>query len=156
MHRPDQSGAQHSEALVRLRRTLVLRMMVASGASQREAAAAIGISQSAVSRQLQRAPALKSVRPDVLLNAAAPGLRSWAEEHGYCRLAVFGSLARGDARDDSDIDLLVDAPPGTSSFDFVRFQQLIETVIGRKVDLISYGGLRAGLDSDVRREAILL
>jgi predicted nucleotidyltransferase len=157
MYSPAECGElKRGDVIVHLRRLLILRKVIASGANQREAAAAAGISQSTVSRQLQSKPTLESIRPEVLLEAAAPVLKEMAESHGYCRLAVFGSLARGDAREDSDIDLLVDAPRGTSSFDFVRFAQLIEKVVGRKVDLISYGGLRSDVDSNVLREAILL
>ncbi|KRA31501.1 hypothetical protein ASD81_16385 [Nocardioides sp. Root614] len=91
-----------------------------------------------------------------MLDAAAPILRSIAEEHGYSRLAVFGSVARRRARDDSDIDLVVEAPAGISSFDFIRFRQLLEQVLGRQIDLVEYGGLKPGLDDDIRREAVLL
>ncbi|WP_456695508.1 nucleotidyltransferase family protein [Aeromicrobium sp. P5_D10] len=69
---------------------------------------------------------------------------------------MFGSVARGEARQDSDIDLIVEAPAGTSSFEFVRFKQLIEQVLGREVDLISYGGLTPTKDDDIRRDAVLL
>ena len=69
---------------------------------------------------------------------------------------MFGSVTRGEARQDSDIDLLVDAPPGTSSLEFIRFKQLIEKVPGREIDLISYGGLKPKLDDDIRRDALLL
>lgn len=61
-----------------------------------------------------------------------------------------------EARQDSDFDLIVDAPAGTSSFEFVRFKQLIEQVLGREVDLISYGGLTPTMDDDLRRDAVLL
>jgi predicted nucleotidyltransferase len=94
--------------------------------------------------------------PQVLLTAAAPVLKALAHTRGFTRLAVFGSLARGEARADSDIDLLVRVPKGTSSFDLVRFQQLLEHVLSRPVDLVEYGGLKAGLDDDIRREAVLL
>lgn len=57
---------------------------------------------------------------------------------------------------DSDIDLIVDAPEGTSSFAFIRFKQLIEKVLGREIDLIDYGGLKPGVDDDIRREAVSL
>lgn len=133
---PTHHDGQHHEEVTRLRRALTIRMLIASGANQREAAAVVGISESAISRQLRRKPSLDLIRSDLLVEAAAPVLKSLAEEHDYRRLAVFGSFARGNAREDSDIDLLVDAPPGTSSFEFVRFKQLIEKVIGRKVDLI--------------------
>ena len=69
---------------------------------------------------------------------------------------MFGSVARGQARQDSDIDLLVDAPPGTSSFAFISFKHLIEQVFGRGIDLISYGGLKSKMDDDIRRDAVLL
>ena len=62
------------------------------------------------------------------MQAAAPVLRRLAEDAGYGRLAVFGSVARREARQDSDVDLLVEAPEGVSSFEFVRFKQLLERV----------------------------
>ena len=116
----------------------------------------LGISQPAVSQQLRYAPDLAGVHPEELLEAAAPVLRLLAGERGYGRLAVFGSVARGEARQDSDIDLIVDPPAGTSSFEFVRFKQLIEQVLGREVDLISYSGLAPTMDDDIRRDAVLL
>jgi predicted nucleotidyltransferase len=148
--------ARRGEDVARLRRVIALRAMVATGMSQREVAEAVGISQPAVSQQLRFAPALEFVHPQVLLEAAAAVLRSLAAERGYERLAVFGSVARGDGREDSDIDLIVGAPPGTSSFAFILFKQLVEQILGREVDLISYGGLTEGLDDDIRRDSVLL
>jgi predicted nucleotidyltransferase len=146
-------AARRDEELARLRRLLALRAMVATGMSQRQIAEALGITQPAISQQLKSAPALAEVHPEVLVEAAAPILKVLAEEHGYSRLAVFGSVARHQARTDSDIDLLVEAPRGTSSFGFVGFKQLIEQVLEREIDLVSYGGLKAGLDDDIRHEA---
>lgn len=148
--------ARHEEDVARLRRVLALRATVATGMSQREIALALGISQPAVSQQLKAASDLSSVHPEKLIEAAAPVLRRLAEDAGYGRLAVFGSVARREAGQDSDIDLLVEAPEGTSSFGFIRFKQLIEQVLGRQIDLVDYGGLKAKLDDDVRREALLL
>ena len=148
--------ARRDEDVARLRRVLALRAMAATGMSQREIAAALGVSQPAVSQQLKAAHDLTRVHPEALVKAAAPVPRRRAEESGYGRLAVFGSVARGEARHDSDIDLLVEAPEGTSSFGFIRFKQLIEGVLGRQIDLVDYGGLKAKLDDDIRREAVLL
>lgn len=148
--------ARRGEDVARLRRVIALRAMVASGMSQREVAEALGVSQPAVSQQLRFAPDLEQVDPTTLLEAGAPVLKALAADHGFTRLAVFGSVARKEAGPDSDIDLLVRAPRGTSSFGLVRFQQLIENVLGRHVDLVEYGGLKAGLDDDIRREAVLL
>ena len=149
-------AARRDEDAARLRRVIALRAMVATGMTQREIAESLGISQPAVSQQLSAHPLPGEVDPQTLLDAAAPVLKSLAESHGFTRLAVFGSLARGQARDDSDIDLLVEAPPGTSSFGFVRFQQMLEQTLGREVDLAPYGGLTSKLDDDIRREAVPL
>lgn len=130
--------------------------MIATGMTQRSIAEALNISQPAVSQQLKFAPNLASVHPEPLLEAAAPILKTVAEQHGYSNLAIFGSAARGEAGNHSDIDLLVQAPTGTSSFAFVQFKQLIEQILGRKVDLVSYGGLKPHLDNDIREEAVLL
>jgi len=148
--------ARRDEDVARVRRVVALRAMVSSGMSQRRIAESLGISQPAVSQQLTAAPNLANLHPQLLLEAATPILRALARERGFSRIAVFGSLARGQARADSDIDLLVKAPKGSSSFDFAKFQILLEEVLGRPVDLVEYGGLKAGLDDDIRREAVLL
>lgn len=157
MNLPAEYGnARRQEHIARLRRVLALRAMASTGMSQRQIADALGVSQPAVSQQLRFARELGDVDTEVVLEAAAPILKALAEENGYSRLAVFGSVARHEARKDSDIDLLVEAPEGTSSFDFMRFEQLIEKILGREVDLVSYGGLKAKLDDDIRREALPL
>ncbi|TEX52363.1 MAG: Cro/Cl family transcriptional regulator [Actinomycetales bacterium mxb001] len=148
--------ARRGEDLARLRRVLALRALIADGLSQRAIAEQLGVSQSAISQQLRSAPDLSRQDPVSLLEAGAPIVKALAADRGFTRLAVFGSVARGDARPDSDIDLLIEAPKGTSSFEFVRLQQLIEQVLGRQVDLVSYGGLKPGLDDDIRREAVSL
>ena len=149
-------AARRVEDMARLRRVLAIRAMGAIGLSQREMAEQLGISQPAVSQQLKNAPDLVTVDPEQLLEAAAPILKSLALGSGYTDLAVFGSVARGEARPDSDIDLLVKAPPGTSSFDFVEFKLLLEQVLGRTVDLVEYGGLKPHLDDDIRRDSVML
>ncbi|MDD2818114.1 MAG: nucleotidyltransferase domain-containing protein [Candidatus Nanopelagicales bacterium] len=148
--------ARRDEDVSRLRRVLALRAMVVTGMSQRQIAEAIGITQPAVSQQLKFAPELNIVHPEVLLEAAAPILKALAADHGYSRLAVFGSVGRHQARQDSDIDLIVESPEKTSSFGFIRFKQLIEQVLGRDIDLIDYGGLKSKIDDDIRREAVAL
>lgn len=149
-------AARHHEDVARLRRVLALRAMIAAGTSQREIATALGITQPAVSQQLRAASDLSTVHPEKLIEAAAPVLLRLAEDAGYGKLAVFGSVARRQAGQDSDIDLLVEAPEGTSSFGFVKFKQLIEQVLGRQIDLVDYGGLKPRLDDDIRREAVPL
>ena len=147
--------ARRDEGVARLQRLLALRAMVATGMSQSQIADALGVTQPAVSQQLKSARELDEIiEPDLLLEAAGPIIKLLASERGYSRLAVFGSLARHEATRGSDIDLLVEAPEGTSTFGFIRFRRLLENVLGREVDLVSYGGLKRGLDDDIRREAV--
>lgn len=113
-------------------------------------------SQSAISQQLRSAPDLAGINASDLVEAGASLLKALGAEHGFTRLAVFGSVARGEARTDSDVDLLVEAKKGTSSFGLVKFQKLLESVLGRHVDLVEYGGLKPGVDDDIRWEAVLL
>lgn len=148
--------ARRDEDRARLRRAIALRAMVASGMTQQQIAQELGVSQSAVSQQVKSVPDLSQVESSALLAAAAPVLRAVATAQGYTDLAVFGSIARREARPDSDIDLIVRAPAGTSSFGFVRFKGLLEEILGRPIDLVGYGGLTPGLDDDIRRDAVLL
>lgn len=148
--------ARSQEELSRLRRLLALRAMLATGLSQREVAAHLGVSQPAVSQQLKASRDLVGVHPETLLKAAAPVLVDVARAKGFDRLAVFGSVARGQARIDSDIDLLVDASPGTTIRELLALRKTFEELLDRSVDLVTYGGLKAGLDDDIRREAVLL
>ncbi len=148
--------ARRDEDVARLRRALVLRAMRANGMSQRGIAAALGVSQSAISQQLKAAPDLSTIHPDVLVKAAAPILTHIAGNRGFTKLAVFGSVARREAGPDSDIDLLVEAPPGTSIGGLLALRELFADIVGRPVDLITYGGLKPKLDDDIRREAVLL
>lgn len=147
-------AAQQMESEARLRRLLALRAMLVDK-TQREVAADLGISQSALSQRLKGSAALDQVHPAVLLRAAAPVLKELAESRDYRRLSVFGSVARGEASDDSDIDVLVEAPEGTSSFAFLRFKSLLEQVLGRPIDLASFGGLQEQ-HGPIQREAVAL
>lgn len=149
-------NARHYEKIARLHRVYALRAMVNLGMSQRQISEMLGISQSAVSQQLRSAPNLSQVHPADVLEASAQVLKHVAKESGYERLAVFGSVARGEARQDSDLDFIIDAPEGTSSFAFLRFKSLVEEILGREVDMITYGGLSLSEDNDIRRDAVLL
>lgn len=148
--------ARRGEDVARMRRSIALRAMLATGMSQREVAQELGVSQPAVSQQLRSTPDPAEADPAMVLQAAAPVLKVLGRERGFSRLAVFGSVARHESTPGSDIDLLVKAATGTSSFDLVRFQQLVEEVLGHRVDVVEYGGLKAGIDDDIRREAVLL
>src|SRR2546425_7400413 len=61
---------------------------------------------------------------------------------GVRRLALFGSVARGEARPDSDVDLLVEFAPGQKSFDrFMALSDLLERLVACPVQLVTLEGL---------------
>lgn len=65
-----------------------------------------------------------------------------ASRHGASKVRVFGSVARGDAGEKSDIDLLVDFEPGSSLFDLLHLTDDLEQLLDRSVDVVSAGGLK--------------
>jgi predicted nucleotidyltransferase len=79
-----------------------------------------------------------------------------AERRGARNIRVFGSVARGDQRHDSDIDFLVDFDPGRSLLDLTGLWLDLETVLGCKVDVVSSRGLKPRLASEVMRDAVSL
>ena len=149
-------AARRDEEVARLRRVLALRALVAAGMSQRLIGEAVGITQPAVSQQLKHATGLGDVHPELLVEAAAPVLKAVAADHKYTRLAVFGAVARGGARQDSVIDLVVQPPTGTASADFARFQQRLERILDRKVQLVDYTDLTPQAGDDPRHGALPL
>lgn len=148
--------ARQAETVARLRRGLALSAMQATGSTQREIAEALGVSQPAVSKQLDSAIDPLSVSPETLIEAAGPVLRDVAEARGFAKLAIFGSVARGKGREDSDIDLIIDAPKGTTIGDLIDLRDTFARILKRSVDLVTYKSLTPGIDDDIRREAILL
>jgi len=73
---------------------------------------------------------------------------------GVSRLALFGSLARGQERPESDVDVLV-AFEGQTTFDrYFDLKFWLEDLLGRPVDLVTEKALRPELAADVQREAL--
>jgi predicted nucleotidyltransferase len=79
-----------------------------------------------------------------------------AEKRGAHNIRVFGSIARGEQRSDSDIDLLVDFEPGRSLLDLTGLWLDLEAALGCKVDVVSSRGLRPRVAPQVMRDAISL
>ena len=62
-------------------------------------------------------------------------LNHFLDERDITNARVFGSVARGDDTEASDLDLLIDVPPGTSLFELVRWQDELAELLGVRVDL---------------------
>jgi predicted nucleotidyltransferase len=79
-----------------------------------------------------------------------------AARHGARNLRVIGSVARGEARPDSDLDLLVDVDQGRSLLDHAALVIELETLLGCKVDVATEQGLRPRVRDRVLAEAVPL
>ena len=79
-----------------------------------------------------------------------------AARHGAHNLRVFGSVARGEAGPESDLDILVEMEPGKSLLDHVALMQDLEDLLQRKVDVVSERALHWYIRDRVLAEAIPL
>jgi predicted nucleotidyltransferase len=76
-----------------------------------------------------------------------------AAEHGARNVRVFGSVARGEARADSDVDFLVDMEPGRTLFDMGGLLMDLRDLLGREVDVVTEQGLKPRIRDRVLKEA---
>ena len=90
-----------------------------------------------------------------MLTARRDEILAIVKRHHGRSISVFGSVARGDDHAGSDIDFLVDFEPGSSLFDVLRVGDELTELLGRRVDVVSRGGLKER-DDHIRREAVPL
>ena len=79
-----------------------------------------------------------------------------AERYRTGEVRVFGSLARGENTQGSDVDLLVKTCPGCSLFDLGGLLEDLQDLLGSRVDLVTEDGLKPRLRERVLREAVPL
>lgn len=92
-----------------------------------------------------------SVRDQVRASRAA--ILEIARKHGASSVRLFGSVARGREGPDSDVDILV--TPGTASlFDLAAMEVELEALLGRRVQVVSDGGLKPHVREMILREAV--
>jgi hypothetical protein len=73
---------------------------------------------------------------------------------GVRRVALFGSTARDEGRDDSDLDLLVDFEVGPTFDSFMGLKLFLEDHLGRRVDVVTSDALKPRLRTIVEQEAV--
>lgn len=93
---------------------------------------------------------------DPLIETHREALLGLARRCGVTRLRLFGSMARGDARDDSDVDLLVDLEPGQSGLALGGLVLDAQELLGRRVDVVTERGLHPALRAQVLADAVTL
>ena len=87
---------------------------------------------------------LKKYRSEILLIA---------RKNGATQVRIFGSVSRGEARPDSDIDFLVNLEAGRSLMDLARLLRELKTLLGRDVDVVTEAGLRSRIRPQVLKDA---
>jgi predicted nucleotidyltransferase len=90
------------------------------------------------------------------LRARREELIALANRHNAENVRVFGSVARGDANEGSDVDILVHFREGASLFDLIHLIDDTSTLIHTKVDVVSDGGLSPYLARRILSEAVPL
>lgn len=94
------------------------------------------------------------MKPSVALDQKRGAVREAASRFRAANPRVFGSVLRGDDRDGSDLDLLVDPLPGATLFDLGGLQVELEELLGVRVDLLTPGDLPPKFRDQVLAEAV--
>lgn len=90
------------------------------------------------------------------LQAKRDQILAIAEEYGATNIRVFGSVVRGEAHPESDVDLLVQYTQQISLLDHIGFKQALEDYLGCKVDLVTKKSLHWVIRDRVMQEAVPL
>ena len=165
--------------------SLLRRARVGAGLSQAELAFTAGVAQSVISAYEagRRQPSLPTLaklidavgcdlvvgvqqQPPQLSKLSGPvgrqvrrkrqNLVAAAAAHDVTNLRVFGSVARGEDRPDSDVDLLVDLPPDMGLLGLGRVQAELEAILGARVDLVPASDLKPAVRARAERDLVAL
>ena len=91
-----------------------------------------------------------------LLQTKREAILAIAAKHGAFNVRVFGSVARGEADEASDVDFLIDAGPHRTPFFPGGLVMDLQELLGRPVDVVTEKGLRSRIRERVLREAVTL
>ena len=148
--------ARESDAAVREARNALVRAVrdaAASGMTQAQIAAEIGRSQPEVSRLLRFHGTTPLARR---LRAARPQILRLVHDAGGEQVRVFGSVARGEDGEGSDVDLLFVMVRPLSLMELGRLEDAVAGAIGAAVDLVPESSLRPALRDRALAEAVPL
>lgn len=87
-----------------------------------------------------------------IIHSSRDEIEKICQETGVSYLALFGSMARGDQRSDSDVDLLVEFKETPGLIGFIKTKQKFEKVFNRKVDLVTKKGLSKYLKPYIQKD----
>lgn len=144
----DELRAHAAEMLVS-----AVRTGYAAGLTQRQIADAVGRSQPEVSRLLR----FHSTTPlGQRLQRRRPRVLEILRKAGVTNPRVFGSVARGEDHEDSDIDLLVDLPEGFGLLSLSRLEGQVAEALGTRVDIVPASALRVNISRSALADAVPL
>jgi len=103
---------------------------------------------------VRRPPNLGTLMRQQILDALRAA-RPLFDSHGVAHVWLFGSVARDEACEDSDVDLLVEFSRPIGLFEFVRLQRELGERIGRKVELVTRAAVKPQLRDRILAEALL-
>lgn len=103
-----------------------------------------------MTERIREVPTLEELR------AKRDTILGLADLYGAFDVRVFGSVARGDATGDSDVDLVMRFPSGTSIFDLVGLWLDLQELLGRDVNLLDEAALESRFKQNVERDALPL
>ena len=78
------------------------------------------------------------------------------KKHKIRRAGLFGSYAKEDAKEESDIDILIELPTNYSLLDFVGIKLELEDILGKNVDLVEYLALKPALKTTILNEEVII
>jgi uncharacterized protein len=93
---------------------------------------------------------------NALLQEKREAILQLAAKHGARNVRVFGSVARHEADEQSDIDFLVEMEPGRSLLDMGGLLMDLRDLLGREVDIVTERGLKPRIREKVLKEAVAL
>jgi len=96
------------------------------------------------------------MKPNVKVQEHRNEILQLAQKYGARNVRIFGSIARGEAREDSDVDVLVDLESGRSLFDLGGLLIDLEHLLGCRVDVFTAKGLRQRIRNRVLKESVPL
>jgi hypothetical protein len=78
------------------------------------------------------------------------------QRHQVKRAALFGSVVRGEMKENSDIDILVEVDSELSLLDFIGIKQEIEDTLARRVDLVEYDAIKPLIRDAILKEQVMI
>lgn len=87
-----------------------------------------------------------------LIKAKIEEIKNYCKENGIKYLGIFGSYARGDFKEGSDVDILVRVEENKTLLDIVRMERELSKILGKKVDLLTEDSISKYIRDSVKKE----